>query len=181
MRTRWQAAGLEGPRGDGDVVEEAEAHRAVRLGVVPGRPQEREAVGQAPVRDRGGEVDEPSGGEPRRERRVAAGVGVGIELLEILAGRCVDGGDVRRRVDALELRVRGLAGGDAPAARGKPLLLEPPPDRREASRVLRVIVGRAVREEPLVVDEPGGHRRSRAARSASGSDTGAWQAKPVQT
>ena len=91
------------------------------------------------------------------------------------------GGDVRRRVDALELPVRGLAGGDALAALGEALLLEPPPDRREASRVLRMIVGRAVREEPLVVDEPGRHGASRAARSASGSDTGAWQAKAEQT
>ena len=42
--------GLRPARGDRDRVEDAEAHRAVRLGVVPGRPREREAAAAAPPR-----------------------------------------------------------------------------------------------------------------------------------
>ena len=37
-----QAARARMRRGDGDVVEEAEAHRPVALGVMPGRPDERQ-------------------------------------------------------------------------------------------------------------------------------------------
>src|SRR5262249_25471987 len=39
---------------------------------------------------------------------------------------------------------------------------------------------RAMREEPLVVDESGRHGDARADESASGSETGARQAKPEQ-
>ena len=63
--------GLRPARRDRDRVEEAEAHRAARLGVVPGRPREREAAAAR-------RLDRRAGGEQRRleGRRGADRVGV---------------------------------------------------------------------------------------------------------
>ena len=60
-------------RRDRDVVEEAEAHRAVALGVMAGRPHEREAVRRPrPPAPRRSSVEQAAGREARRLVRAAA-------------------------------------------------------------------------------------------------------------
>ena len=94
------------------------------------------------------------------------------------------------RVDPQELLAGRLAGRDGAAARRQPLRLEAAVDRRQAARMLRMLVGRAVEEEALVVDQAGTgrrrrprrrHRRSRSLDSEAGSATGALHAKRSQT
>ena len=50
--------------GDDDVVEQTEAHRAVALGVVTGRPDRAEGPPQPAASDLPGGLDHPAGGEP---------------------------------------------------------------------------------------------------------------------
>jgi hypothetical protein len=131
-----------------------------------GRAKQSEPVLQPARRDRGAEIHEPARGEPRGAGRVAARVRVGVELEEIVPRRLFDQGHEGRRVDALELFVRRGARVHALAARVEALRSDPIADRGETPGMLRMIVGRTVPEEEIVVDEAG-HRpriQKRAAR-----------------
>src|SRR5207244_2489363 len=113
-----------GLRGDGDVVEQAKAHRARCLRVVPGRTAEHEGVGGAPVPDlldgadrRAGDSGWPGPGSWLRNRvsvaisvGSAGGVG-GVGMEEIYTGPRV-------------VRSRGAAGA-APPGRSKRKLAPP--------------------------------------------------------
>ena len=71
IATRGSAAGERVRRGDGDVVVEAEAHRPIAFGVMPGRPHQRERrlAGVERVIDR---ADGRAGGEQRDLARTPA-------------------------------------------------------------------------------------------------------------
>ena len=107
-RDALDAVRLERVRGaDGDVVEEAEAHRPIALGVVPGRPDRAErTLALAPHHEVGGEHDGAGGVLCRRQRvRVERGVGVD-EVQPCRGARLLEGIDVRVAVHAGDLRAR---------------------------------------------------------------------------
>ncbi len=96
-------------RADGDVVEQAKAHGPIRLGVVAGRPNEREAVVDVARHDRVEDREVAAGGEARGLVRPRRRRGVGVEGEEPLP---------RRRHDPLDVLAaviqRQLAGGRRP-------------------------------------------------------------------
>ena len=105
---------LQRARGDRDVVEQAEAHRAVRLrrGGRAGAPR-RGPTWTRPLRDLARQVDRAAGGEPRDLEALARDVGVGVEALRARGARpprCA--AQVRRGVHAQDLLVAGGAGRD---------------------------------------------------------------------
>jgi hypothetical protein len=83
----------------------------------------------------------------------------------------LDAVDVLGGVDGEELLPRGLTGRDPPAARDETIRHEPAPDRRQPAGMLGVLVGRAVEEEPLVVDETGRRGHGKRLRYISQSAT----------
>src|SRR5207244_12649361 len=64
-RHALDAVALEPGRRDRHVVEEAEAHGAIALGMVPGRAHEREAVLHLPCQHRLADDEEAPGRDPR--------------------------------------------------------------------------------------------------------------------
>ena len=87
------------------VVEEAEAHRAVALGVMAGRPDEREAALHLAAEDRLAAREEAPGGEPRRSGGGGRRDRVRVEDDARLARRARHALDVSARVDLRELVV----------------------------------------------------------------------------
>ena len=86
-----------------------------------------------------------------------------------------------RRMNPQELSVRRLPRGNAAAPRHEAVVAQPPPDGGQSARMLRVVVGSAVGEKALVVDETRGHGVSIALESEAASETGARQEKFEQT
>ena len=72
-------------RGDGDVVEEAKAHRAVARRVMARRPDRAEGVGDSAVDDRIGGGDGGAGGADRRSPGARRGDGVGVDRAALAA------------------------------------------------------------------------------------------------
>jgi hypothetical protein len=103
-----EARGLERARGDGDVVEEAEAHHAIARGVVAGRAHERDARRRLAARDLRGEIDRGARGAERGVDGDRAGARVGVEDRGH-AARALDRVDERGVVRAEELVPRGGA------------------------------------------------------------------------
>ena len=97
---------VRGP--DGHVVEQAEAHRALRLGVMAGRAHEAEGPVEAALEHALDRIRDRSRGPQGGGVGARAGLGVGIE-----ADRPPGGGghrrDMRRGVHAEELLTRGVA------------------------------------------------------------------------
>jgi len=134
-----EAARLRGRSSDGDVVDEAEAHRAIGGGVVSRRTHERERGVEPTVEDSKCAVDRAAGREERSV--VAAGrvVGVGIEPTGLaIRDRDLERVEVARRVHALELGASGESSGDGDRPRAEATTIELGVDRGEAPRVLGV-------------------------------------------
>ena len=172
-RDAFEAVRLEGVRGaDGDVVEEAEAHRAAALGVVPGRPHGAER-GRALLLQH--EVDaehDGAGGVACRGQRVRVERGVRVEVVQSLLGaRGLDLEHVGAVVDARDLIVAG--GGRRVVAQ---VLVDPRgdhavADRHQPLRTLGVVRAHLVEQRRRVGDERGGHGargRKRTCRVGSG-------------
>ena len=151
------AASLRREGRDGDVVEEAEAHRAVGLRVVPGRADQGEAVGDLSGDDLRAELHEAAGGQQRGLLGLAPGVGVRVEVREITRGRAMNCGEKILGMDGEELFARCGTRGNALAAGREPFVLEPAPDRLDALFVLGMAVRRAVEQKALVVEQSGAH------------------------
>ena len=96
--------------GDGDVVEEAEAHRAVRRRVVPGRANEAEGGIELAAQDRLRRGERAAGGAQRGLVRAGAGVSVGVEPVPGDAGGRGDLLDEAFGVDEAQLVGRSVAG-----------------------------------------------------------------------
>ena len=109
-------------RGDRDRVEDAEAHRAPRLGVVSRRPREREAAAS-------GRLDRGAGGE---QRGLVRRLGADRVAVEPAAARCGRRSTQRRRVAAEHV----LLGGGRALGEREPLVehLDPALRLRMASR-----------------------------------------------
>ena len=127
--------------GDGDVVEQAEAHRPRGLGVMAGRARGDEGVGGLLAHHL---VDRMDGAAGRAQRRLeAAGRhgGVGVDPHQaLLRRRVADAGDVVHRVaerDGLERRGRRLDAREVLEA----LLLERARDRAQPVGPLRMAGG----------------------------------------
>src|SRR5207237_539563 len=110
------------------------------------------------------EVDQAARCQPRGRRGVARRVGVRVELKEIATGCRVDCADVLGSVHRGQLGIGRQPCGNASAKLHQTLPLEASLDRREAARVLGMIVGSAVKEEALVEDETGGHETENGKR-----------------
>ena len=167
-------------RRDRDVVEEAEAHRAVDLRVVPGWTRERERARRAFPEEGVDRADGGAGGE--RGGRVGACVRDGV-LVEHdrRVGGVGDLVDVTRMVDALDLRARRGRDRVPPHARAEAF---GPAKRGVAARgglrVRGVARGRAERGR-VTEDDPsrGGHPR-RIPRYRI-CDAGASDAQPIKS
>jgi hypothetical protein len=138
-------------RRDGDVVEEAEAHRAGVLGVMAGRAHEREAVVDLAGADGVAEIDEAAGGEARRIVRLRRRGGVGVEHDACMACGRRHPCHVARVVDARELVRGGGARADVREARGIA-----PPIEQDAQPIgaLGMPAARIVREHAIVEHQP---------------------------
>jgi len=138
-------------RRDGRVVEEAEAHRLVRAGVVSRRSHESDAALHRPVEDGVRERDGSAGGELGDGDALGAHVRVGIDV-PVLAAELEHRLQEARIVHATELFFGCGAGFD----RSKPEASHAsgPLDRCmrcvEAFGAFRVVGGRAMLEKPRV-------------------------------
>ena len=142
-------------RGDRDVVEKAETHGPGGLGVVPGRPHERERALRGSVEHT---PDRFAGGARRENRgvdRSSAGRGVGIEP-DPPALQAEDLADIRLSVDAGELLL-GRAGRSRDFGAGDGMPAQVAPDRLQAARGLRVARPRIVAQVRIVIEEERGH------------------------
>lgn len=115
---------------DGDIVENAKAHRAVAAGVVAGRPHIAEGVLRHALHDELGGEHHGAGRAQRRLQAVRVHRGVGVEHDQSFGGRrCRDGVEIGFAVHAQELLAAGTrrivvlkerkdAGGDEPILDG---------------------------------------------------------------
>lgn len=151
---------LECTSRDGDVVDQAESHRAIGFGVVAGRADRGEARLGAPGRDLSHQVDAAPGREQRDFEALRADVGVGVELC---GGVCTGSGDpveVLRSVDPLDLVRRRRSRRErleAVSARRESI-----PDCDQAVGTFRVPGGAGMVEKSRIFDNcgdaAGGHR-----------------------
>ena len=148
-----ERAGVRG--GDGDVVVEAEAHRAVALGVMAGRPHQRERAACAAAHHPLDGVDRGAGREQRDLVRSRGRVGVGIERDRLTRRSRRSAAGSRRRARAPAARASPRA---APRLR-RPL---PPGAGHDVHHLgpfgpLRMPGRRLVFGEPVGADENQGH------------------------
>jgi hypothetical protein len=136
---------------DGHVVEQAEAHRGGRLGVVAGRPHEREGPARGAGGDGLGRGDRRAGRQPRDLDAALARGGVGVEA-HAEAGGALDRVHVGRAVRAQQLRARRRARGGRQRA-GDGARCEVVEHGLQPRRVLRVPRPRIVLEEALVAHD----------------------------
>jgi hypothetical protein len=139
-------------RGDGNVVEEAETHRARVLGVMARRTHERKAIRDLAGTDGLAEVDEPAGGEARGVVRVRRRRRVGVEHDVRVPRARRHARDVARVVDARELGVGRRPRADAREPRGVPPPIE---QDAQAIRPLGMSAARIVREHAIVEHDSG--------------------------
>ena len=166
---RDPALALRPAGGDRDVVDEAEAHRRVALGVVAGRAQEHEGVVELAVEHRLDRAQQPAGGEQHRGVRPRPGPRAVADLHPLPAGhRREHRGDVRVGVGEPQLvlgrearrqlghrREHAAALEHAPGL-GQPLRPLEGRDRRPVRlRARRPAAGRVVADAALVEDEAG--------------------------
>ena len=142
-------------RGDGDVVEEAEAHRPVRGRVVSGRADERERHETVLPQVRG--QQRAAGREKRRLVAVRRDVRVRVQPGALSLGGALDHREVARRVDQQHVVLgRGLGRGRDGQARPQVGTLEMFDQRRDPVRALRMRAG-VVLGVGLVPDDGGVH------------------------
>ena len=102
-------------RGDGDVVEQAEAHRTIRFGVVAGRAQRREAGARFAGEQRARQLAGAAGGVQRRAVGGLADVGVRVDRAAAARGELLDRTNQARVVDQLQpALLRGRRGAPLP-------------------------------------------------------------------
>ena len=149
------ALGVAG--GDRGIVEQAEAHRPRGLGVVAGRADGDEGVGDLARHHLVDRMHRAAGGAHRRLETSRRHRGVGVDLHQTLRRRGIaDGGDVVHRMterDGLELRGRRL---DA-RQRVERIGIERLRDGAQPVRPLRMARGRAVLETGGMGDQQRGH------------------------
>ena len=68
---------------DGNVVEQAEAHRPAALGVMPGRPDRTERSATFALEHEVGAEDDRARGMARRVERMRTHGGVGVEVTDV--------------------------------------------------------------------------------------------------
>ena len=151
------APGAQVGRGDGHVVQEAEAHRSVGERVVAGGPDRAErhrciAGVEAPDRFQAG-----TGRQHGRLPGLGAGVGVAVEVAATAGHEVVEGRPVTLGVDANEVGRGCGRGHDREQRLGESGAADPVVDRAEAVRTFRVARSGVVIEEPGVGGEEHRH------------------------
>ena len=185
------ALALRPARRDRRVVEQAEAHRGLALGMVPGRAQQRERVVDRPVEHRVDGGEQAAGGQQHRVVRARAGPGVAAELdgLRALRGR-----EHARHVRVGVREAQLVRGRRARLELAHPVQraasLEHAPRQAQALRALERLDRRPLRQRPegdaagrvdmgqaaRVVDDAGpalGHLRALAGQREPGGSLGA--------
>ncbi len=129
LAAEFRVVGLADLGRDRHVVEEAEAHGCVVLGVVAGRADDGEGVLDGARDDALARLDGAAGRDERGLVRHAAHVDRVAalvhpqrelaELLRVLPGQGLDPHEMRRVVDGADLLLGGLAGGDPPHVLGR--------------------------------------------------------------
>ena len=147
---------------DRHVVEQAEAHGLRGPGVVPGRAQERDALGDGAVDHRVDHRDERPGGQPGDLDALCRHVGVGVEVAS-LAAQLAERLDEAGVVHASELVVGRGAGLDAiEEGAGGRRLRDAGSRRDQPLGALGVVAEGSVPVEARVVDD----QRAAPVRSA---------------
>src|SRR5207248_3031033 len=139
-----------------DVVEEAEPHRTIGLGVMSGRTDECEAVLHFAGHDRLDEREIAAGGETRGLKRPRRYGCIRVEGVTRLTRRRRDAGNVRGRMDERELVHRRRAGLE-PHETGPMILREDLEDGSDPRRTFGVSRSGIVGFEPAVAHERGTH------------------------
>ena len=139
-------------RGDGDLVEEAEAHCAIRARVVAGRPHRAEGVTRAPAGDLVHRDQERADGRAGHFEAPRAHVGIPVDGAPAPGGQVADARHVRRRVNQREIRVGRGPGTDAPETRHG---LEGSENRLESLGPLRMPLGAVLEKERVRDDQAG--------------------------
>ncbi len=145
---------LECFRGDRDIVEQTEPHRAVWFRVVTGGPHSRETAFRLTSHNMHGQIHAASGGTLCNGEALARNEGVGIEVDGGLSGCCLDIVQVLGGVDPKDLvvaREPGLEPLDALWCVLRPLR-ERLPHGHESGRCFRMAVRGSMLLEALVFD-----------------------------
>jgi hypothetical protein len=140
-------------RRHGDVVEEAEAHGPIPLGVMPGGTGADERGPGAPLHHGVDRRDAAAGGQQRRRPGALRHAGVGIEPHGRPGADAPQGLDVRFVVDPRQRLERGRLRGDGQEPRQRAAALEAIPDGGQALRPLRVPRPVVVQQAPVVPHE----------------------------
>ena len=144
-------------RGDGDVVEQAEAHGAVRFGVMSGWTNGGDSRLHFARSDETREVDGATSGEQRDVEALLRNIGVGVDVAGCPADGIGDDFEVFARVDAQNFLSRCRTRLDWPE-----VLLpkrESFVDRSEPLGSLGVSAGRPVLQEARILDDGDGSAR----------------------
>jgi hypothetical protein len=161
-----EAAGQGMGGGDRDVVEEAEAHRAVRFRVVPGRAHEAQRAVQSAVEDA---LDRVRGRARRLEGggiRTRSGLGVGIEAPRPARGGARRWRHVRPPCTRRSSSRVASRGGEL-EARFEAFAPDPLAQRDQTLRPLRMPRPGVVLEEDGIVVEADLQRSERISRAAA--------------
>lgn len=173
----YSVLGLERPSRDGDVVDQAETHCAVRFGMVSGWTDRGHARSGVSGGDPSNEVDAAAGCEQRDFQTFRADVGVRIELRGCPRAAAGDPVEMDRIVDSPDL----FRGRGSRCERFEPIAARRDriADRNQAFGAFRVSRGAAVVEKSRIFDDggyaAGCHRgqcypsRDAAANSTGGS------------
>ena len=164
MATRWPLARKCGG-GDGDVVQEAKAHRAIGGGVMAGRTHEGGAVVELATGDEPHEVEHAARGQQRRRPRAVGKEGVGIEeAAAALADGRFERVEIIGAVHGQKLGARGRTRGDAATAGDETGVRQRALDGDEPLRTLRMLARRHMVAKALVGEKAGSHARQYSIR-----------------
>ena len=155
--------GLEGPRRDRHVVEQAEAHGVIRLGVVARGTHGGQTVSQLTAGDATGQFDTGPGGEQGDVVALGADVGVGVEAQGGLLRGLFHPGQVVRRVDPQDLI--GSRGTRRDGLEGFPSGVDGRVDRAQAVGALGMVGRPRVLAKARIFDDGG---------CPAGDHRGAW-------
>ena len=132
------APGAQLGRGDRDVVDQAEAHRVGRFGVMAGRPDRAERGGARAGFERLDGRQAGSGGEERRVPGSRRSRGVGVERATTPGAERLELVEVLRRVDPLQFGPRRPPGGELAHRLVEPGRRQPGEDGLQPGRTLGV-------------------------------------------
>jgi hypothetical protein len=125
--------------GDGDVVEQAEPHRAIGSRVMTGRPGDHKGAIDLIIQDGVDGHNRGAGGEPGHVHRFRADDGIGIDPATTGCGDGIEMLEQRGRVDTVDRRVRSRYAGNNRATTKQAAPLQFAIDRDDPGRSFRMV------------------------------------------